>query len=71
MDFRENARKNIRNFREALGITQGALDELSGVPSGTVDRIERGSRLYLPHHMGAIADVLNMTLADLQGTPGT
>jgi transcriptional regulator with XRE-family HTH domain len=70
MDFRENARKNIRNFREAYGMTQGDLAELSGVPESTVNRIERGSCLYLPHHVGAIADVLNMNLADLQGTPG-
>ena len=63
MDWREN----IRDLREAKGMTQAELEELSGVPDQEISRIEAGSPFYHFHDVAAIAEALEIDLDELVG----
>ena len=59
--------ERIKAFREARGLTLRQLDDLSGVPFGTIARYEKNE--YFPGLMNliALADALELSLDDLVG----
>jgi transcriptional regulator with XRE-family HTH domain len=61
-------RQNIKDLREDRGMSQGELDELSGLPQGTVMQIESGSPFYNTRDVDAIADALEISLEKLVGS---
>lgn len=55
----------IRAERAALGMTQQALAEQTGLSKSTVVRIEAATRAADINQLAAIADALRMPLAEL------
>lgn len=57
----------IVKYRRALGLSQAALDEKSGVPANTIARLERGEHTATTPTLKKLARALNVTLSDLIG----
>ena len=57
--------KKIRKFRKALGLSQVALEDKSGVPSNTIARLERGEHTASTPVLRKLAKALGVTVNDL------
>lgn len=59
---------NLRRLRKAAGFLQSELAERLGVSKSTVSMWETGERTPTLETLEAIADVLNVSMAELWGT---
>lgn len=57
--------KKIRKYRKALGLSQVALEDKSGVPSNTIARLERGEHMASTPVLRKLAKTLGVTVDDL------
>jgi transcriptional regulator with XRE-family HTH domain len=57
--------KKIRSYRRALGLSQVALENKSGVPSNTIARLERGEHTASIPVLKKLARALGVTINDL------
>lgn len=57
--------KNVKNYREKLGISQEALAELSGLHRTYISGIERGVRNPTLAVLAVLAKALNISVSTL------
>lgn len=65
--------QNIKEIREATGMSQKAFSELYGIPISTLRNWEQGMNSPAPYVLGLIARTLpcmNSTLEEIQGRSG-
>lgn len=66
--------QNVKELREAAGMSQKAFAELYGIPIGTLRNWEQGTNSPAPYILGLIARTLpcmNGTLKELRGKNGS
>ncbi len=61
----------IRAFREREGLTLAMLAQSIGVSESHLRNIETENRSASPHHLGKIADILNVPTAALARIPAS
>ena len=57
----------MKKRREALGLSQTGLSNISGVPQSTISAVEKGTRIPKEDTMVMIANGLNCTVGELLG----
>ena len=65
--------QNVKEIREATGMSQKAFAELYGIPLSTLRNWEQGINSPAPYVLGLISrtlPVLNSTLKEIQGKSG-
>ena len=67
-DINEAIAKLVEGRRVDLGMSRAELARASGVPSSTIDRLERQQRGCSAADLWRIAQVLEVSMADLCGT---
>jgi transcriptional regulator with XRE-family HTH domain len=65
MDINLLLAKNVKNYREKLGISQEALAELSGLHRTYISGIERGVRNPTLAVLAVLAKALNISVSTL------
>lgn len=65
MNFKKALGTRIKNLREAKGLTQEVLSELSGVSTNFISATERGASIPSIKTCAKIANGLGVTLSDL------
>lgn len=67
-EYRRRVSRIVLTQREALGLKQGELAEVSGVNTGYISRIERArpNYAYRPDRFAALAEALRLPLALLE-----
>lgn len=67
MDFQENIKKNIKNFRKEMGLTQEALAKLLNGRKSLVSNYENGYSVPDIFTLIFLADTFGVTLDELVG----
>ena len=65
--------QNVKEIREATGMSQKAFAELYGIPLSTLRNWEQGTNSPAPYVLGLISrtlPTLNSTLKEIQGKSG-
>lgn len=65
MDFVKKFGKNVKIYREALGITQAELAEAADTHTSTIAKIESGEQFVLAKTLKNIVSALNIEYAQL------
>jgi len=61
---------NLRRFRVAAGLSQGALAQAAGIRDRTIQRLEAGEHFPKPLTIRKLAAALDVSPQQLQGLPG-